>query len=225
MTPAESRRAVVLSKLAARPMITVEQLAADLNVSERTIYRDLQRLRGPGAADVARRARTSYYVREADSAPPIYLSVDERAAAAAGAELVARWGAPELADAARRLLRRLRPSGVEQALDRCTSNIAILRDALRQHRQVRFLYTDLTGDERAVSGSPRSLIFRGDHWSLLAWDHLRDEYRSFRPEHISALNLTTEPAHVPTELTDDDEGLVDLGVDVGDVKDRAEVIW
>ena len=195
-------RSVRLSRLLqilhARPMTSVEDLAARLGVSDRTVYRDLSSLKTDGL-DVARRSRTGYGVGDEEGL--LYLGQEEIEAMAVGAQIVEAWGEPALASVAVRMLDKVAsalPGVAQRALDRTplgasraqskycwVAGLGKLRQALAERRKLYFAYRAAGEDvrtERVVQ--PRSLVFRGDHWSLLAWCEVREEYRSFRPERM-----------------------------------------
>lgn len=178
-----------------QPMTTVDELAARLGVSDRTIYRDLAELKSEGHR-VARKAGYSV----GDDEPRIGLGRDEIEALALGAQMVGAWGDPALSAAAVRMLDKIAgalPGPQQRQLDHVpisasraqhkferVAGLGLLRRALTERRKLYFRYADTEGrpSERVVQ--PRSLVFRGDHWSLLAWCEIREEYRSFRPERM-----------------------------------------
>ena len=108
------------------------------------------------------------------------------------------------------LLGKLTPGSVGELLSKLieksaprTRHLGKLRQALTEQRKLYFRYSD-TGVEdksdRVVQ--PRSLVFRGDHWSLLAWCEVREEYRSFRPERMTDIHVMAEryrPSDAPTK--------------------------
>lgn len=185
----------LLQILDAHPMTTVDELAARLGVSDRTIYRDLAELKSDGFP-VARRA--GYTVGDEESR--LGLGREEIEALALGAQMVGAWGDPELSAAAVRMLDKIAgvlPGAQQRTLDQVpisasraqskferVAGLGLLRQALSERRKLYFRYADTEGrpTERVVQ--PRSLVFRGDHWSLLAWCEVREEYRSFRPERM-----------------------------------------
>lgn len=186
----------LLSMLDTHPMMSVDELAARLGVSDRTIYRDLAELRA-GGHDVSRKA--GYSVGETE-ARRIGLGREEIEALALGAQMVGAWGDPALSAAAVRMLDKVAgalPGAQQRSLDHVplsasrakfkferVAGLGKLRRALAERRKLYFRYADAEErlSERVVQ--PRSLVFRGDHWSLLAWCEVREEYRSFRPERM-----------------------------------------
>lgn len=221
-------RSVRLSRLLqilhARPMTPVEELAARLGVSDRTIYRDLDTLRSDGHP-VARRARIGYAVGEEDP-DALDLDREEIEALALGVQMVHAWGDPALAAAAVNMIDKIAgalsrdaqsaldttPLGASRAKHKFkrVAGLGKLREALAEKRKLYFRYSDHEGHKSERVVQPRSLVFRGDHWSLLAWCEVREEYRSFRPERMADVFVMTErfqpfdaprrpPAQSPTQ--------------------------
>jgi predicted DNA-binding transcriptional regulator YafY len=169
----------LLQILHARPMTPVEELAARLGVSDRTIYRDLESLReGKG---VPRKARLGYAV-ELD-APERVLDLEpaELEALAFGVRAAGSWGDPALAAAAESLVAKVAaalsaeatralvsPAATSKARHgfRRVAGLGKLRQALSERRKLYFTYadTDGSGERRERVVRPRSLVFRGDHW-------------------------------------------------------------
>ncbi len=201
-----TRLSRLLQILHARPMTPVEELAARLGVSDRTIYRDLESLRNDGV-QVARKARFGYAVGE-DDPNALDLGRDELDALALGVQMVNAWGDPALAAAAVRMVDKIAGAlsrDAQSALDRTplgasrarhkfkrVAGLGKLRQALTEKRKLYFRYSDHEGHKSERVVQPRSLVFRGDHWSLLAWCEMREEYRSFRPERMADVCVMAE---------------------------------
>lgn len=203
-------RSVRLSRLLqilhARPMTPVDELAARLGVSDRTIYRDLASLRDDGVP-VARKARVGYAVGEEDDGL-LDLGRDELEALALGVQMVGAWGDPALAAASVHMLDKVAgalSTADQRALDRTAlgasraqskwkrvAGLGELRRALAERRKLYFRYSDYEGHKSERVVQPRSLVFRGDHWSLLGWCEVREEYRSFRPERMRDVKALEE---------------------------------
>lgn len=80
--------------------------------------------------------------------------------------------------------------------------MSLVRQALTERRKLYFTYRDVATDNRSERVvQPRSLVFRGDHWSLLGWCEVRDEYRSFRLDRMRDIAVMQErcpPFDAPT---------------------------
>lgn len=201
-----TRLSRLLQILHARPMTPVDELAARLGVSDRTIYRDLETLRDDGV-QIARKAHIGYAVGE-DDPSAVDLDREELDALALGVQMVNAWGDPALAAAAVRMIDKIAgalsrdaqnaldstPLGASRAQHKFkrVAGLGVLRQALTERRKLYFRYADHEGHKSERVVQPRSLVFRGDHWSLLAWCEMREEYRSFRPERMRDVCVMAE---------------------------------
>lgn len=180
---------------------TASMLAAELEVTVRTVYRDVadllaQRVPIRGEAGVG-------YVLDRDyDMPPLMLGLNELEAAVLGAQWVAARGDPGLANAARDLLAKiahvvpdhLRPfiadPGVGAAPACATSvnglDMVRLRAAIRAGCKVRIRYRDEAGrvSERVVW--PVIVGYADTVRLLAAWCELPQAFRNFRTDHIEA---------------------------------------
>jgi predicted DNA-binding transcriptional regulator YafY len=78
-----------------------------------------------------------------------------------------------------------------------------LRAAIRDGRRVRFRYVDEAGRETVRQVRPLALAFWGRVWSMAAWCELREDFRSFRVDRVTELDLTA-PFHPEPGRTLDD---------------------
>jgi predicted DNA-binding transcriptional regulator YafY len=176
-------------------------LAALLEVSERTIYRDVSDMVARGVP-IDGEAGVGYILRPGFDLPPLMFNQNEIEALLLGARIVQSWADPELADAAaaamdkigavspeplRRHLELVRLwAPADHARETITIDQAALRHAIRDQRKVRFTYRDLDGisTERVVR--PLIMAFYGPVWLLAAWCELRNGFRVFRIDRMSA---------------------------------------
>lgn len=187
--------------------VTAAGLAAELEVSPRTVYRDIrdlqaQRVPIEGAAGVG------YLLREGFDLPPLMFTEDELDALVLGARIVASWADPVLATAAEDVLAKveavlpetLRPrvrtlSLLAPPTDRrpqVTFDMAQLRRAVREQRKVFVDYTSEKGERTERTLWPMALAFFPPVWLLLAWCELRRDFRSFRLDRVAAVRFNEE---------------------------------
>ena len=195
----------LLSLLQTHRFWSGDELADRLDVSERTLRRDVERLRELDYPVHATRGTGGGYWLEAGAAmPPLVLDDDEavavaiglRTAAAAGVEGVGEASVRALAKLEQVLPARLRPQVA--ALAAATSPLvsavptvapdvlATLARACRDGERVRFGYRrrDGAASERLVD--PHGLVPSRRRWYLVAWDVERDDWRSFRLDRLDA---------------------------------------
>lgn len=187
--------------------VTAAALADELEVSVRTVYRDVAELAAQ-RVPIEGSAGVGYLLREGFDLPPLMFTEDELEALVIGARIVQTWADPELGLAARDLVAkvaavvpaRLRPRllglGLAAPPSRQRPEVAVdvarLRRWVREERKVCLAYLDLkeTRSERAVR--PMALAFFPPVWLLLGWCELREDFRSFRLDRIEALAFLDE---------------------------------
>lgn len=186
-------------------LTTAAQLAARLEVSERTIYRDIVDLQASGVP-VEGEAGLGYLMRDGFDLPPLMFTADEIVALVAGARMVRAWGGTQMAGAAEEALEKIRAVLPESARARAGSvNIhamasfemdEVIRDcidqlegAADQRLRVTFPYEDQYGTPTNRTVRPLGLWFWGRVWTLIAWCELRDDFRMFRLDRMGAIAL------------------------------------
>ncbi len=187
--------------------ITARELAEALEVSERTIYRDIADLSLSGVP-VEGEAGVGYLMRGHYQLPPLMFDADELAALTLGARMVQSWSDDELGRAAERALLKIEavlPAPLKQHLARRTllvpdfhvppamvEPLGLLRHAIADQRKLSLGYTRADGAASTRILWPLGLFFWGQSWTLGAWCELRGDYRSFRPDRMTALTLLHE---------------------------------
>lgn len=190
--------------LRSRRFATSEQLADELGVSRRTVYRDIRDLERSGVP-IKGEAGVGYQLHRGYELPPLQFNAEEIEALVLGARMVATWGDEELAGASRRAMTKIEavlPAGLREVLfstalfvpDRpwstvATSGLTELRKATSEQRKVRFAYTDRGGESSSRTVWPLGLYFWGSTWSLVGWCELRADYRNFRPDRMTEIEL------------------------------------
>ena len=190
-----------------RRAVTAQALALELEVSVRTVYRDVAELIGrrvpiEGAAGVG------YLLREGFDLPPLMFTEDELDALLLGTRIVQSWGDPELGRAAADVLakvaavlpERIRPRVASLALAAPPSgrrpgiavDMARLRRWMREERKIRMAYLDLKDSVTVRLVRPMNLAFFPPVWLLLGWCELRRDFRSFRVDRIAELEFLDE---------------------------------
>ena len=184
-------------------LTTAAQPAERLEVSERTIYRDIADLIGTGVP-IDGEAGVGYLMREGFDLPPLMFTRDEIVALTAGARLIRAWGGASMAAAAEEALVKIRAVLPEEARARAASvqvhawQMPELDDATRARLDdlekaietrtrlsIRYRTEDGTASERTIR--PLGLWFWGKVWTLVAWCELRDDFRMFRADRIDVV--------------------------------------
>lgn len=195
----------IVHYLRGRRLTTAAQLAGWLEVSERTVYRDIADLAASGVP-VDGEAGLGYRIRAGFDLPPLMFTFDEIDALAIGARFVEAWAGPRLAVGARSALAKIAaalPAEKRTALERAPlfapgffidpkpgERLDALRRAIAEQLFVDLDYKDVGDRVTQRRTRPLGLYFWGDAWSLAAWCELRQDFRNFRLDRIASLELT-----------------------------------
>jgi predicted DNA-binding transcriptional regulator YafY len=204
MTETSSRLLALLSLLQSRREWPGDELAGRLEVSVRTVRRDIERLRG---LDYPVESRTGsaggYRLRAGTAMPPLLLEDEEAIAIAVGLRTAARASVTGIEEAAVRALVKLEqvlPSHLRRrvrALGAATAtlpgdgptvdpqSLTVIAAACRDGERLRFAYRGRDGAESRREVEPQSLVNLGRRWYLLAWDLGREDWRTFRVDRLA----------------------------------------
>lgn len=197
------------------PPIRAEKLAQDMGVSLRTIYRDIDSLRGLGA-QIDGEAGFGYTLIEDATLPPLGFDGEEIEALVLGLREVGQIGDPSLADAAVRALAKLKarlPAKQAHRLEHAVLSARrfherpepgvdphALRQAAWDEMSVSFDYEDGQGQATSRSVDPLGITALDNVICLLGYCHLRKDYRAFRLDRMRALTVSKDsfrPRRVP----------------------------
>ncbi len=190
-----------------RRLTTADFLAVRLEVSVRTVYRDIADLQAQGVP-LEGEAGVGYRMRAGFDLPPLMFTRDEAQALVASVRLAAprldRALAREAEGALAKIVAVL-PADVRAAAeslplfaltagpDAATlERLAALRAAAVERRKVRLDYRDLKGDASERTVRPLGCFFWDAVWTLAAWCELRQDFRSFRLDRIAAMQVLDE---------------------------------
>ncbi|GMG84067.1 YafY family protein [Paralimibaculum aggregatum] len=203
----------IIELLRGRGVVRARDIAAALEVSERTIYRDMASLIAAGLP-IDGEAGVGYLLRDGFDLPPLMFDEDEIEALVLGLRIVAAWADPALTRAADRALAKvsdalpghLREHAARVPLDAPARHhaepleidLAALRAAIRGRQKVAFGYTDLAGRQTTRTLCPLLISFFGPVWTLTGWCELRGDFRMFRIDRIRG--LTPLEARFGTDL-------------------------
>src|SRR5580704_5215372 len=188
--------------------VTASQLAVELEVSQRSVYRDVADLIGQ-RVPIRGETGIGYLLDRDFDMPPLMLTPDELEAAVLGAQWVADRGDAVLACAARDLIskiaavvpKRLRPFVTEPSIGVPTSqalaadglDIARTRLWIRNGRKIRIRYKDEQSRETERTIWPTIIGYAETVRLLAAWCELRQRFRHFRTDRIVSAAFLQEP--------------------------------
>ena len=178
---------------------TARELAERLDVSERTIYRDIQDLSLSGVP-VEGEAGVGYHLRYSLDIPPLMFTAAEIEALVVGARMLKAWGGAELGSSAQSVLDKVQgviPAELHRLLEESRLfamrfgtrqdlefTLDICRHAIAQHRYLRLDYQRADTECSVREVKPLGLYFWGNVWTLTAWCELRHDFRTFRLDRI-----------------------------------------
>lgn len=192
----------IIQHLRGGRLATARMLSERLEVSERTIYRDIADLQSTGVP-IDGEAGVGYLMREGFELPPLMFTRDEIVALVAGARMVRAFGGAGMARAAEEALvkigtvlpesERARIARTEihtpdwVISDAARQTIDVLERAVEQRRVLSLDYRDEQGRSTQRDVRPLGLWFWGKVWTLVAWCELRDDFRTFRIDRIAVM--------------------------------------
>jgi predicted DNA-binding transcriptional regulator YafY len=200
------------------------ELADRLEVSGRTLRRDVERLRELGyQVDAVRGVAGGYQLRAGGALPPLLLEDEEAVAVAVGLQSAASGGAPGLEETSVQALAKviaLMPPRLRRQMDALRSQtehltfggggdlgldpttLTTLAQACRDDEPVHFTYTARDADPTERWVEPHRLVTLGRRWYLVAYDRDRQDWRSFRVDRITAPRTSGQrfrPRDLPAE--------------------------
>lgn len=202
-----------------RRLSTAVWLAGRLEVSVRTVYRDVADLQARGVP-IEGEAGVGYRLASGFDLPPLMFSVDEARALALATRLAQQWLDPGMAlaatDAMSRILSVLPPSAraaVESqqlmampvGLDPDTARrLQVLREAAQARRWVQITYRDGECQTSSRRVRPLGCFYWGAVWTLAAWCEFKGAFRSFRLDRIAETRVeaSTFPAESAKSLAE-----------------------
>jgi predicted DNA-binding transcriptional regulator YafY len=198
---------------ARRQVVTAEYIAQVLEVSKRTIYRDIADLSASGVPIIGE-AGAGYTLDKAYVVRPLIFDIEELDALMLGAQMVQNWGDSAIAKAAMSAINKIgsvlpdtlredmmttalfSPTGHKQQI--ITINFTALRRAVRTKHIITFDYTKPDGEKSQRRVRPLCLAFFGPEWLLMGWCEIRHDFRNFRLDRMSELVI------LETQFDDED---------------------
>lgn len=176
------------------------ELAARLGVSQRTVRRDVDRLRQLGyPVEAAPGIAGGYQLAAGSHLPPLLVDDDEAVALTVGLRAAAGAAVDGIEETTVRVMAKLeqilpdhvrrRVAALNSTMDtvRWTptatvppAHLGVLAQACRDREEVRFDYTRRDGESARRLVQPHQLVTVGHRWYLVAWDVRRDDWRTFR---------------------------------------------
>jgi predicted DNA-binding transcriptional regulator YafY len=219
MLSTSSRLLSLLALLQTRRDWSGAELADRLEVSGRTIRRDVDRLRTLGyPVESLAGPAGGYRLRAGTAMPPLLLDEEEAIAIAVGLRTAARASVTGIEETSIRALvkleqvlpqhlrRRVAALGSATVAPPATGptvdpqHLTTIAAACRDGECLRFDYRSRDGARSRRAVEPRALVNLGRRWYLVAWDRRREDWRTFRVDRIArpaATGARTTPRALP----------------------------
>ncbi|HVI90588.1 MAG TPA: YafY family protein [Dongiaceae bacterium] len=184
--------------------LTAAQIAAQLEVTVRTVYRDIASLQA-SRVPIEGAAGLGYVLRRGFDLPPLMFTRDEIEAILVGARLIKRTGDPGLQAAAEGVLSKLSvalPPHLKDHLDLAPvyvspagavtpqqADLNDIRTAIRDRRKIRLSYVDVEGHATERVVLPLAIAYFVEATLLCGWCELRQGQRNFRLDRIREMAL------------------------------------
>ncbi|MDD5028845.1 MAG: YafY family protein [Rhodoferax sp.] len=194
----------IVQLIRGRRLTTAAFLAQRLEVSERTVYRDVADLQHQGVP-IEGEAGVGYRLGKGFDLPPLMFTHDEARALVASVRMAQVWQDPALARASQVALGKILsvlpvatrvaaqsmavcapPIGLEPAVQ---ATLQTLREASQAHRKLRLQYSDAQGQPSERTVRPLGCFYWGKVWTLVAWCEVRQAFRSFRIDRIAQVQV------------------------------------
>lgn len=190
----------IIQLIRGRRLTTAAYLAQRLEVSERTIYRDVADLQTQGVP-LEGEAGVGYRLGAGFDLPPMMFTQDEAKALVASVRVAQAWLDPVLATGAQDALGKIMSvlpvearvaaealavyapqGGLSQPAQR---TLQTLREAVQERRKVFLNYRDLSEQPSERTVRPLGCFYWGKVWTLAAWCEQRNDFRSFRVDRVT----------------------------------------
>ncbi|MEX3008617.1 helix-turn-helix transcriptional regulator [Hoeflea sp. TYP-13] len=190
---------IQILRSASRPL-TAQEIAQVLEVTKRTIYRDiasLQAMRVP----IEGEAGVGYIMRPGLDLPPINFDNEEVEAITVGLAMISRTGDKGLKQAAARVARKLSEAttlsesmfssswGPEEP---SSVDLSKIRAAIRREVKIEIRYQDGDGQISIRNIRPVAVVYHSEAIVVAAWCELRNDFRHFRPDRILEYKILTQ---------------------------------
>ncbi|HET9824380.1 MAG TPA: YafY family protein [Chitinophagaceae bacterium] len=207
------RLSAILIQLQSRRLVKASDIAEKFSISLRTVYRDVRALEEAGVPVIGE-AGTGYRLMEGYKLPPVMFNQDEASALLTAGKLVESKTDATISkhyDSALDKIKAVLRGSEKDHIEEIDQHVAVMNHPAIVHQPqeqlhlqpllkaignssvIEISYTSLEKNEttrRKVE--PVGIYYLGNHWYLIAFCHLRNDYRNFRTDNIEKLVITEE---------------------------------
>jgi predicted DNA-binding transcriptional regulator YafY len=200
----------ILIFLQSKKYVTADKIAEKFNISVRTVYRDIKALCGQGIP-VSFEPHKGYFIVQGYFLPPVSFSSEEANALLLMERLVAGFADQSIQthyssalQKVKAVLRHQQKEKLEQLdnnirlqLPACINNnyqyLSLLQNAVCTKQMIQLEYENSNKVVSTRTTEPIGLIFYAFSWHVIAWCHLRGDYRDFRLSRIVNMRCLEVP--------------------------------
>ena len=180
----------------AKGPVRAQDIATQLEVTKRTIYRDIASLQGM-RVPIEGEAGIGYIMRPGYNLPPINFDVEEAEAISVGLSMIARTGDKALEQAALRAVQKLSaaPTLSETLFSSSWGatpaeiDLADVRNAIRQEIKLALHYRDAEGRVTRRTIRPIAIVYYSDVVVVAGWCEMRQDFRHFRADRMMSSDV------------------------------------
>jgi predicted DNA-binding transcriptional regulator YafY len=205
----------LLELLQTQPVVTGREVADRLEIDARTVRRYVTRLQELGIpVEGQRGVGGGYRIRPGYRLPPLMLTDDEAIVITVGTVVAGRLGltsTAEAVDGALAKIHRVLPDALRRQVEALEATLdftsvaatgpvvrgdvaLLVADTIRRRRRLRASYRSFSGERTRRELSPFGLVVHSGRWYLSAYDHGRDDLRTFRVDRMSRAVVSEQPA-------------------------------
>ena len=197
----------IVSLLRSGRLLTGAQLAERLQISPRTLYRDVADLQLSGTP-IEGAAGLGYTLRRDAHVPPLHFTPDELTALVLGARMARAWGSETTGTSANDALLKIEAALPPEHRDRVDRVLLFapafphpartrklldrLHGACLEQQVLQFGYTREDGTASERTAHPLGLYFWGNRWTVVAWCITRKDFRQFRLDRMREVQVLEE---------------------------------
>ena len=207
------RLTAILIQLQSKRMITAQEVAEKFDISVRTVYRDIRALEEAGVP-IGAEAGKGYFIMDGYHLPPVMFTREEAGAMLLGSKILEKesdQSIKENFDNALLKIKAVLKFQEKDHLENLEEHIAVLpmpkmdnnnfqnnflseiQNAIVNRETIKFEYfSNYTGQLNSREAEPSGLCHYGDHWHLIAYCRMRNDFRDFRIDRISKLRRQNE---------------------------------
>jgi predicted DNA-binding transcriptional regulator YafY len=200
----------ILTLLQSKKYVTAEKISAKFNISVRTVYRDVKALCEQGVP-VSFEQNKGYFIVEGYFIPPVSFTSDEAGALVLVESIVYGFSDKSIKENYSSALNKIKAvlnNSQKEKLEALTNTthlqlpsritpdldyLSTLQNAISSKKISVIEYTNLKDEVSKREIEPIGLVFYALSWHVIAWCHLRNEYRDFKLSRIKKITNTTIP--------------------------------